>query len=59
VRRNGRIAIVPAANSTGHEAEFIMLRNGRIYFRGDAAELKRTTDPYLRSFLTGWVPPLI
>jgi phospholipid/cholesterol/gamma-HCH transport system ATP-binding protein len=59
VRRNGRIAIVPAANSTGHEAEFIMLRNGRIYFRGDASALKGTADPYLRSFLTGWVPPLI
>ena len=59
VQRNGRLAIVPAAPEKCDDAEFIMLRNGRIYFRGDAAELKRTTDPYLRSFLTGWVPPLI
>jgi ABC-type transporter Mla maintaining outer membrane lipid asymmetry ATPase subunit MlaF len=36
-----------------------MLRNGRIYFHGNAAELKRTADPYLQSFLTGWVPALI
>jgi ABC-type transporter Mla maintaining outer membrane lipid asymmetry ATPase subunit MlaF len=36
-----------------------MLRNGRIYFEGDAAALKRSTDTYLRSFLSGWIPPLI
>jgi phospholipid/cholesterol/gamma-HCH transport system ATP-binding protein len=59
VRRPGRLVIVPAAPSKCDDAEFIMLRNGRIYFHGDAAELKRTTDPYLKSFLTGWVPPLI
>jgi phospholipid/cholesterol/gamma-HCH transport system ATP-binding protein len=59
VRRNGRVAIVPAAAATCNRAGFIMLRNGRIYFRGNAAELKRTADPYLRSFLTGWVPALI
>jgi phospholipid/cholesterol/gamma-HCH transport system ATP-binding protein len=59
VRRNGHLTIVPAAASKWNEVEFIMLRNGRIYFHGNAAEFKRTTDPYLKSFLTGWVPPLI
>jgi phospholipid/cholesterol/gamma-HCH transport system ATP-binding protein len=59
VRRNGRVAIVPAAPAMCNRAGFIMLRNGRIYFHGNAAELKRTADPYLQSFLTGWVPALI
>jgi phospholipid/cholesterol/gamma-HCH transport system ATP-binding protein len=59
VQRNGRLAIVPAAAAKCDEAEFIMLRNGRVYFHGDAAEFRRTTDPYLRSFLAGWVPPLV
>jgi phospholipid/cholesterol/gamma-HCH transport system ATP-binding protein len=59
VQQNGRIDIVPASTSKCNEAEFIMLKNGRLYFHGHAGELKRTADPYLRSFLTGWVPPLI
>jgi phospholipid/cholesterol/gamma-HCH transport system ATP-binding protein len=59
VQQNGRIDIVPASMSKCNEAEFIMLKNGRLYFHGHAGELKRTADPYLRSFLTGWVPPLI
>ena len=59
VRRNGRLAIVPAADGKAEEAEFIMLRNGRIYFEGDAAAFKRSTDSYLKSFLSGWIPPLI
>jgi phospholipid/cholesterol/gamma-HCH transport system ATP-binding protein len=59
VQRNGRIDIVPASTSKCNEAEFIMLKNGRLYFHGHAGELKPTADPYLRSFLTGWVPPLV
>jgi phospholipid/cholesterol/gamma-HCH transport system ATP-binding protein len=59
VWRLGQLAIVQGAPSMRDDAAFIMLRNGRIYFQGNAAELKRTTDRYLRSFLTGWVPPLM
>ena len=59
VRRNGRVAIVPADQTKADEAEFIMLRNGGIYFEGDAAELRRSTDPYLQTFLSGWVPPIV
>ena len=59
VRQNGRLAIVPAGGGKAEEAEFIVLRNGRIYFEGPAAELKRSTDSYLKSFLSGWIPPLI
>jgi phospholipid/cholesterol/gamma-HCH transport system ATP-binding protein len=58
-RRNGRFAIVPASDAKSDDAEFIVLRSGRIYFRGEATELKRTTDSYLKAFLSGWIPPLI
>jgi len=59
VRRNGRFAIVPAGEGKSDDAEFIVLRGGRIYFQGHATELKRSTDSYLRAFLSGWIPPLI
>ena len=56
--RNGHLAIVPAQNEKSEEAEFIMLKDGRIYFQGYVAELRASTDPYLKAFLSGWVPPL-
>lgn len=59
VRRNGRLAIVPANERKAEEAEFIMLRNGRIYFEGHAAELRASNDAYLKTFLSGWIPPLV
>jgi phospholipid/cholesterol/gamma-HCH transport system ATP-binding protein len=59
VTRNGRLAMVPAGGDKAEEADFIVLRSGRIYFKGHAAELKRTTDSYLKAFLSGWIPPLI
>jgi phospholipid/cholesterol/gamma-HCH transport system ATP-binding protein len=31
--------------------EFLMLRSGRVHFEGTAADLRATTDPYLRAFL--------
>jgi phospholipid/cholesterol/gamma-HCH transport system ATP-binding protein len=52
-------SIIPADDRTSEEAEFIMLKDGRIYFEGCARELRSTTDPYLKTFLSGWVPPLI
>jgi phospholipid/cholesterol/gamma-HCH transport system ATP-binding protein len=54
---NGRLTIVPADGEA--EAEFIMLRDGRIYFEGAANELRASTDPYMKRFLSGWIPPLI
>jgi phospholipid/cholesterol/gamma-HCH transport system ATP-binding protein len=52
--KNGAALEFPKAE--GHkadEAEFIMLRDGRIAFEGNASELKAATerDPYLHSFL--------
>jgi phospholipid/cholesterol/gamma-HCH transport system ATP-binding protein len=59
VHQNGRLAIVPADPRKSEETTFVMLRDGRIYFEGPVEELRRSKDPYLISFLSGWVPPLI
>jgi phospholipid/cholesterol/gamma-HCH transport system ATP-binding protein len=58
VTQDGRLAIIPAHQRKG-EAEFIMLRDGRIYFEWSADELKASPDPYLKTFLSGWIPPLV
>jgi phospholipid/cholesterol/gamma-HCH transport system ATP-binding protein len=58
VRRNGRLEIVRAGDGIGGSARFIMLRDGRIYFSGDRTALRASEDPYLKTFLTGWIPPL-
>jgi len=52
VREDGRVRIVPATPRKCQEAEFIMLRDGRIVFEGNAGELRRSSDPYLLSFLS-------
>jgi phospholipid/cholesterol/gamma-HCH transport system ATP-binding protein len=53
-RNDGRVALEKAAASKADEAEFIMLKEGRILFEGNAAELRRAGeyDPYLHSFLS-------
>jgi phospholipid/cholesterol/gamma-HCH transport system ATP-binding protein len=58
-RQNGRLAIVPADERKSEEAEFIMLKDGGIYFEGHAAELRASDDPHLKTYLSGWVPPLV
>jgi phospholipid/cholesterol/gamma-HCH transport system ATP-binding protein len=52
IRENGEIHIIPADANKSEEAEFIMLKDGRIHFEGHAAELRATTDPYLHTFLS-------
>ncbi len=49
---DGRVHIVPADEDKAEEAEFLMLREGRITFEGPAGELRRSTDPYLQEFLS-------
>jgi phospholipid/cholesterol/gamma-HCH transport system ATP-binding protein len=49
---DGRVEIVPAGPEKAREAEFIMLRDGLICFEGDAEELRQSTDPYIRTFLS-------
>ena len=52
VRRQDGYDIVPANAQKCDEAEFIMLKEGLISFEGNAAELRASTDPYLKSFLS-------
>jgi phospholipid/cholesterol/gamma-HCH transport system ATP-binding protein len=52
VREKGRIRVVPAGELKCDEAEFIMLREGIVAFEGNAAELRASTDPYIRAFLS-------
>jgi ABC-type transporter Mla maintaining outer membrane lipid asymmetry ATPase subunit MlaF len=41
-----------ADQQKSEEAEFIMLKDGGIIFEGPAGELKRSSDPYLKTFLS-------
>jgi phospholipid/cholesterol/gamma-HCH transport system ATP-binding protein len=52
VRENGRLTIVPADQRKADEAEFLMLKDGRIHFEGSAVELRASEDPYLKRFLS-------
>ena len=51
---DGTIQIQKAPPEKAEEAEFIMLKDGRIHFEGHAAELRAAvaTDSYLRAFLS-------
>jgi phospholipid/cholesterol/gamma-HCH transport system ATP-binding protein len=49
---NGTVHVVPATAEKTNDAEFIMLKDGMICFEGNADELRRSTDPYLRTFLS-------
>ena len=46
-----------ADQQKSEEAEFIMLKDGGIIFDGPAGELKRSSDAYLKTFLSGWGRP--
>ena len=52
MRDGDRLRIEPADEKKSEEAEFIMLKEGRIHFEGHAAELRRSNDPYLKAFLS-------
>lgn len=52
VRENGRLTIVKADQRSADEAEFIMLKDGRVHFEGNVAELRASTDPYLKRFVS-------
>jgi phospholipid/cholesterol/gamma-HCH transport system ATP-binding protein len=49
--RNG-MSIREATEAKINEADFMMLREGRIVFEGSADELRRSTDSYLKAFLS-------
>jgi phospholipid/cholesterol/gamma-HCH transport system ATP-binding protein len=48
----GRVEITRATPEKAKQSGFIMLRDGIIVFEGDAAALRRSTDPYIRAFLS-------
>jgi phospholipid/cholesterol/gamma-HCH transport system ATP-binding protein len=52
VREGAKIEIVSADAKKCDEAEFIMLKDGGVLFEGNAAELRASTDPYIRTFLS-------
>jgi phospholipid/cholesterol/gamma-HCH transport system ATP-binding protein len=49
---SGTVRIAPATPDKEREADFIMLRDGLVIFEGDADALRRSTDPYIRQFLS-------
>jgi phospholipid/cholesterol/gamma-HCH transport system ATP-binding protein len=54
VAADSGVRIVRAPDHKTDEAEFIMLRDGRIAFEGNASELRevQTRDPYIEAFLS-------
>jgi phospholipid/cholesterol/gamma-HCH transport system ATP-binding protein len=53
-RQNGHMRIAPASAKKSDEAEFIMLRDGRIVFEGNASELRAAAqrEEYIERFLS-------
>jgi phospholipid/cholesterol/gamma-HCH transport system ATP-binding protein len=52
VRDENGQAIVRATAEKVEEADFVMLRDGKIAFEGSADELRTAEDPYLQAFLS-------
>ena len=52
VRRGADVDFVHAGPAKLEEAEFMMLKDGLIIFEGTASELRGSTDPYIRAFLS-------
>jgi ABC-type transporter Mla maintaining outer membrane lipid asymmetry ATPase subunit MlaF len=49
---NGQLEFEPVAAGRPTGTTFIMLKDGGIAFEGTADELRASTDPYLRTFLS-------
>jgi len=57
IRKEGRIEIVDAEELGTEPAEFMLLHDGLIHFRGSADELMASQDEYMRKFLYMTLPP--
>ena len=57
VRKDGRIEIVDTGQAGIEHAEFLLLRDARVHFRGSAAELLDAKDEYLQEFMYMTLPP--
>jgi phospholipid/cholesterol/gamma-HCH transport system ATP-binding protein len=51
-RANGTVAIGPAPPDKVEQADFVMIKEGQVAFEGTAEELRRSPDPYLKTFLS-------
>jgi len=56
---DGEVRIVKADEHAADGVRFIMLKDAQVFFTGSAAELLASQDPYLLTYLSGWVPPLV
>ena len=52
VQEAKQVNLLQAGEDKAEQAEFIMLRDGAIIFEGPAGDLKRSTDSYLKKFLS-------
>ena len=57
VERAGRagaegVEVRQASEQKADEAEFIMLKDGRVHFEGNSRELRATRDEYVSTFLS-------
>ena len=52
MRTGGDIDYVQASDAKMSETEFLMLNDARVHFEGDADELRASTDPFVRAFLS-------
>ena len=59
VRQNGHLAIVPAGGRNDEDAAFIVLKDGGVHFDGSTVDFRASSDPYLKTILSGWVPPVV
>jgi phospholipid/cholesterol/gamma-HCH transport system ATP-binding protein len=57
VRKDGTIQIFEAPEKEAPPAEFLLLRDKRIHFRGSATELMASQDKYVREFMYMTLPP--
>jgi hypothetical protein len=48
----GGLSFVPADEAGRARTEFLMLRDGRVAFEGNADTLRQSTDDYIRAFLS-------
>jgi phospholipid/cholesterol/gamma-HCH transport system ATP-binding protein len=49
---SGGVELVEAAQEKIEQADFVMIREGRVAFEGTAADLRTSTDRYLQTFLS-------
>ena len=52
IREGDAVRFRPRADPSSTETTFIMLKDARVAFEGTADELRGSTDPYLRAFLS-------